>query len=1067
MPLRDSLGSIGAVLRLFALLAIALLSAGPARAQESDPAKRTALQQRYQANADRLGALYAANDLPPARPLIEDQARIMCALDGPRALTCAGALHNVGALAMAEKRYGDAITWFDRALAIERTHPETLDSLIGTLRFRVEALTGLGDYERQAATLKEWIAAVERRDGVPATVPLWRSLAELQNLWREPAAARQSFERAIAIQVAATGERNDDAIEMMKRLTIILFLQGDLDSARDWAMKAATNAKALYGPLDFRTGNALAQWGNVERHRGAYDAATALLREAIAAFDVSGVAYPDDRTFAMQGLAEMLEARERYAEAEPLRAKVIELTEGGANKGYSALYLAHNLLAQGKLDDARRLLSDTKVAVRTGKDPIPPLLIGLLDRELARIALAQGQLADANELLSEGLGITAGLLPKAYDASDFAVWATVKAALGDREAATSMFRGAVGIVRDNKLDGSDYGIEVKFRAGRYFASDPATYAEGRTLLRQAYFGAELQRIDAPNDLFSQIGLARREDGRRQLFLTLADVTYRDMRAAPGTTGDEPKIGFGMLQRAMSNPATQAVALAAARSLAKAQGPTVGAQVAELQMLDTRIRDDDMRLNARIVDTSADAVTERGLLTARLTSDRARRDALATGLDKAFPAYFGLVRPGATPLEDFQALLAPDEAALLIVPGEDGTHIMAVTRTAVRWERSDWTAARVEADVRRLLWFAGADVPAANEEVAEWQAEVPGINAFDRTTAYRLYQTLVAPVADLVAGKRHLFVAGAGPLAKLPFSILVSAPPTGRDNDPDALRKTRWFADDVALIHLPSLQALVLLRQSQQRAAAPEQFLGIGDPLLDGKPQVRERRGGGGVAPDMMLANMREPTVDLGRLRRLARLPGTAIELKALAQATGEGSTSLRLEGDAREPWVRAAPLDRYRILSFATHGIMAGEVGGAREAGLVLTPPTTASADDDGYLATSDVAGLSLNADWVILSACNTASDDGSAGAAGLSGLTRAFFYAGARAVLASHWPVLDAVAPQLTVATVTAPPGVSRAEALQAAMRAVRDDPTNDSGRDSNAFPAAWAPFVIVGDWK
>ena len=83
-----------------------------------------------------------------------------------------------------------------------------------------------------------------------------------------------------------------------------------------------------------------------------------------------------------------------------------------------------------------------------------------------------------------------------------------------------------------------------------------------------------------------------------------------------------------------------------------------------------------------------------------------------------------------------------------------------------------------------------------------------------------------------------------------------------------------------------------------------------------------------------------------------------------------------------------------------------------------------------------------------------------------MSGLTRAFFYAGARAILASHWPVLDAVAPELTIATLAHPATGSRAEALQAAMKTVRDDPSRDRNGDSNAFPVAWAPFVLIGDW-
>ncbi len=118
-------------------------------------------------------------------------------------------------------------------------------------------------------------------------------------------------------------------------------------------------------------------------------------------------------------------------------------------------------------------------------------------------------------------------------------------------------------------------------------------------------------------------------------------------------------------------------------------------------------------------------------------------------------------------------------------------------------------------------------------------------------------------------------------------------------------------------------------------------------------------------------------------------------------------------------------------------------------------------------LAASEIAALRLDADWVILSACNTASGDGSEGAPGLSGLARAFFYAGARAMLASHWPVRDDVGAKLTVRTVALrreQPTLSRAEAFQRAMKEIRDDPTHDATL-TWAHPNAWAPFTLVGD--
>ncbi len=102
-------------------------------------------------------------------------------------------------------------------------------------------------------------------------------------------------------------------------------------------------------------------------------------------------------------------------------------------------------------------------------------------------------------------------------------------------------------------------------------------------------------------------------------------------------------------------------------------------------------------------------------------------------------------------------------------------------------------------------------------------------------------------------------------------------------------------------------------------------------------------------------------------------------------------------------------LDRARVVHFATHGLIAGETNSLAksraEPALLLTPPARASEVDDGLLTASEVATLKLNADWVILSACNTAAGD-TVGGDAFSGLARAFFYAGARALLVSHWYV-------------------------------------------------------------
>jgi CHAT domain-containing protein len=334
----------------------------------------------------------------------------------------------------------------------------------------------------------------------------------------------------------------------------------------------------------------------------------------------------------------------------------------------------------------------------------------------------------------------------------------------------------------------------------------------------------------------------------------------------------------------------------------------------------------------------------------------------------------------------------------------------------------------------------------------------------------------------LSGKRHLFVIGGGALASLPFSVLVAEPPQGQDGDPKALRETAWLADQFALVQLPSLQSLQLLRLVAARGAAPpgQGLLGYGNPVLDGEAVTRgitepRRRSGTAALPaaaPLSGGNEEAPLADVYRLRQLARLPGTEKELEAMRLAFPGTNVRLRMAAEATEARLKADNLTGLSVLTFATHGLLAGEakqVGGS-EPGLVLTPPRSATPRDDGLLTASEVASLRIGADWVVLSACNTASGDGSSGAMGLSGLARSFFYAGARSLLASHWPVRDDVAAVLTVEVLKqqqAHPNYSRAEALRAAMKAIRDDPRVDGKEDTWAHPSAWAPFTFVGDWK
>jgi CHAT domain-containing protein len=205
--------------------------------------------------------------------------------------------------------------------------------------------------------------------------------------------------------------------------------------------------------------------------------------------------------------------------------------------------------------------------------------------------------------------------------------------------------------------------------------------------------------------------------------------------------------------------------------------------------------------------------------------------------------------------------------------------------------------------------------------------------------------------------------------------------------------------------------------------------------------------------------------DRGELGKLAPLPNTADELRAMARSLEAADGDIVLGRAAAEATVKTmsarGQLAQYRVVAFATHGLVAGEIKGLAEPGLVLSLPQSPSAADDGLLTASEVATLTLDADWVILSACNTAAGD-KPGAEALSGLARTFFYAGTRALLVSHWPVETEAAEFLTTQTfaelqkAAGHQPIGRSEALRRAMLALLE---------KEPHPAVWAPFMVVGE--
>jgi CHAT domain-containing protein len=351
-------------------------------------------------------------------------------------------------------------------------------------------------------------------------------------------------------------------------------------------------------------------------------------------------------------------------------------------------------------------------------------------------------------------------------------------------------------------------------------------------------------------------------------------------------------------------------------------------------------------------------------------------------------------------------------------------------------------------------------------------------------AHALYTALFGGVEDVIKGK-HLLIVPSGALTQLPFQVLVTDQPDPAASGSAAFHRAAWLIRSHALTVLPSVSSLKALRQLARTSHASRPLIGFGNPLLDGPdagyakwaiearskqscPKAFKQRIAAltAVRRSVQPLKVRGGPVEVAAIRSQVPLPETADELCAVAHDLGVSGGEVRLGQRATEAEIKrlsaTGGLAKYRMIHFATHGALAGQIGDGSEAGLLLTPPKTPTELDDGYLSASEIAALKLDADWVMLSACNTAAGDAE-GAEALSGLARAFFYAGARALLVSHWAVYsDATVKLITgaVGRMVADRTVGRAEAMRLSMLAMID---KDDG--SEAHPAYWAPFIVVGE--
>jgi len=450
-------------------------------------------------------------------------------------------------------------------------------------------------------------------------------------------------------------------------------------------------------------------------------------------------------------------------------------------------------------------------------------------------------------------------------------------------------------------------------------------------------------------------------------------------------------------------------------------------------------------------------------------------ALDREVKERFPNYAAIVNPESISINDVRHFLAEDEALIFTFVGHNHSFIWALQKKEP---------------------MAFANIPHGenffNQAIAHLRRSlIPGniqflsdVPIFDTHAAYNLYEKLLKPVEPGWKQAKNLIYIPHGPLGYLPLSILPTAPVKIKKDKKRQFSNYRlvpWLTRSQAVTVLPSTAAFVALRSNPVKRKPNRSFIGFGDPFFNVQQletaQKKEVGRGSILASSDIELHVRGIRVTVNglidedksesiKLGDLMRLPDTADEIIAIAGSVGADTVEDVFLGiRASERHVKSVDLSDRRIIAFATHGLVPGDLDGLDEPALALsTPDVTGDMDSDGLLTMGEIMGLRLNADWVVLSACNTGAAEG-AGAEAVSGLGQAFFYAGARSLLVTSWPV-ETTAARILVADLfrrqSADPR-RHAEALQKTMIAMIEGA--DGTAHFYAHPIFWAPFLIVGE--
>ncbi len=1022
----------------------------------------------------------------------------------PDSIEVASELNNLGNVAADRGELAKAEEYYLQALEIrKKLAPGSLEvaaslNNLGSLASDRGELTKAEEYYRQALEIKQKLA--------PGSLEVAAGLANLGSVaWKKGSpTAEEYYLQALEIRNKLAPESLDVAGNL-NNLGLVAADHDDLAKAEEYYLhafkieqKLAPNSPVVATVLD-NVGSVCRKRGDLTRAEEYYRQAL-VIRQKLSPESLSVAGSFNNLGIIASFRGELVKAEENYRKSLVIRQKLapgsLEVAGSFNNLGNVALdrgdldkaeeyflqalaikqklapesaNLAGTLNNLGSIALARSELTKAEEYFRRAMDIQGKFSPGGLDvavdlNNLGNVALERGELAKAAEYYRQGLDLKQKLAPESLDMADalqnLGNWARKSGDLGKAE---QYHRQALAI-RAKLAPGSKLHAE--------------SLAEVASILRENQQTEQASQLyaQAINALEEQTARLGGSEEIRSGFRSRHSAIYReyiDLLLAQ----KQDELAFQVLER------SRAQSLIAMLNAARIDVHN-GVDAALLARKRSLSADLQAKSNRRIhLLTGSHSQEQIATVEKEIAKLREQLQETQEQIRAASPGYAALTHPLALSTKELQLLLDPETVLLEYFLSEKRSHVFVLTSESLGvYELAK--GVEIETVARRVHDLLTARVRKVKAETEQERMRRRRKESAEYPRAVLdLSRKVLGPV-PMPPGKKHMLIVADGALHYIPFAVLPS-PPSWNAKKHTTLPGPPPLVASYDIVGLPSAQTLALLRQQVSgRPQAPKAVAVLADPVFDAR-DVRIKvagtghvqKGGASSGPENNLPkdqrisssdfrSAERLTRSLGDLGRssdgqlhLPRLSFSRQEAKAIVTTVPAGQALEALDFKASRQTATSPELAQYRIVHFATHGVL--DSVHPELSGLVLSMVDERGERQNGYMDLEDIYNLNLPVDLVVLSACETGLGKEVHGE-GLVGLTRGFMYAGASRVVASLWEVDDMAAGELMGRFYQAmeKQGMRPAEALRYAQVQMSKQARWNS-------PYYWAAFQIQGEWR